>query len=92
MLNQNRLFELALKGLEAERLRLDQEMTMIRRQLKGNAAPATVRAAGRSQNQRTAAKLQSRPASRLTPAGRKKLSDLMKKRWAERRKAAAKKK
>jgi hypothetical protein len=32
----------------------------------------------------------SKSGSRLTAAGRKKLSEMMKKRWAERRKAAAK--
>jgi hypothetical protein len=30
-----------------------------------------------------------KPANRLSPAGRRKLSQLMKKRWAERRKKAA---
>ena len=30
-----------------------------------------------------------RPANRLSPAGRRKLSEMMKKRWAERRKKAA---
>ena len=90
MLEQNRLLELALKGLKAERLRLDEEMTEIERQLNGNAAPLTTRVSAALPNRRTA-KAQSRPVSRLTPAGRKKLSDLMKKRWVERRKAAAKK-
>jgi len=90
MLEQNRLLELALKGLKAERLRVDEEMAEIERQLSGNAAPLTTRVSPASTDRRTA-KAQSRPGSRLTPAGRKKLSDLMKKRWAERRKAAAKK-
>ena len=90
MLEQNRLLELALKGLNAERLRLDEEMTEIERQLNGNAALLTTRVSATLPNRRTA-KAQSRPVSRLTPAGRKKLSDLMKKRWVERRKAAAKK-
>ena len=30
-----------------------------------------------------------KPANRLSPAGRRKLSEMMKKRWAERRKKAA---
>ena len=89
MLEQNRLLELALKGLKAERLRVDEEMAEIERQLSGNAA-LTTRVSPASTDRRTA-KAQSQPGSRLTPAGRKKLSDLMKKRWAERRKAAAKK-
>jgi hypothetical protein len=45
---------------------------------KGKTAP-TIRAAAK-------------PANRLSPAGRRKLSELMKKRWAERRKKAAAKK
>jgi len=90
MLQQKRLLELALKGLKAEHLRLDEEMAEIERQLNGNAAAVTMRVSPASPSRRIA-KAQSRPGSRLTPAGRKKLSDLMKKRWAERRKAAAKK-
>jgi len=90
MLQRNRLLELALKGLKAERQLLDEEMAAIQRQLKGNAAPGTTRVAPASPSRRTE-KAQPRPVSRLTPAGRKKLSDLMKKRWAERRKAALKK-
>ncbi len=90
MLKHNRLLELALKGLVAERLRIDEEMAEIQSQLKGNAAPGTTPVASASPRRLTA-KAQSRSGSRLTPAGRRKLSDLMKKRWAERRKAAAKK-
>jgi hypothetical protein len=90
MLNQKRLLELALKGLKAERLRLDQELNEIERQLNGNAAGLTRQLSPASPNRRPA-KPQSRSASRLTPAGRRKLSDLMKKRWADRRKAATKK-
>jgi len=73
MLEQNRLFELALKGLKTERLRLDEEMAEIERQLNGNAVPVTTQVSPASLNRRTA-KAQSRPGSRLTPAGRKKLS------------------
>jgi hypothetical protein len=90
MPEHNRLLELALKGLEAERLKLDEEMAAIQGQLNGTAAPRTTHVTTASPNRRTA-KAHSRPGSRLTAAGRKKLSDLMKKRWAERRKAAAKK-
>ena len=75
MTDNKRLLELALKGLEAERQRIDQEMSDIHRQL-GSRAGSSTRA--------------SHSAGNLTPAGRKKLSELMKKRWAEKRKAAAK--
>jgi len=33
--------------------------------------------------------IRTKPANRLSPAGRRRLSELMKKRWAERRKKAA---
>lgn len=69
-----RLVELALKGLEAERARIDREIAELKMQ--GSPKPAA-----RTQ----------RRTRRLTAAGRKKLSDMMKARWAERRKAAAKK-
>jgi hypothetical protein len=90
MLQRNRLLELALKGLKVERQLLDEEIAAIQRQLKADVAPGTTGVVPASPNRRMA-KAQSRRGSRLTPAGRKKLSDLMKKRWAERRKAAAKK-
>ena len=90
MLQHKRPLELALKGLEAERLHVDEEIAAIQAQLNSNAAPGTTRVVTASPNLRTVT-AQSRPGTHLTPAGRKKLSDLMKKRWAERRKAAAKK-
>jgi hypothetical protein len=71
----SRLVELALKGLEAERARIDKEIA----ELKMQDAP---RPTGRGR----------RRANRLTPAGRKRLSEMMKARWAERRRAASKKK
>jgi len=80
MADQKRLLELALKGLEVERRRIGEEITDIQARLhNGVSKPAT----------------QSRPAraarkSRLTAAGRRALSEAMKRRWAERRKAEAK--
>ena len=70
-----RLVELALKGLEAERARIDREIAELMTQ--GSPKPAAARTQRRTR--------------RLTAAGRKKLSDMMKARWAERRKAANKK-
>ena len=89
MLQHKRLLELALKGLEAERLHVDEEIAAIQSQLNSNAAPGTTRVVTAAPNERTV-RAQSRPGSHLAPAGRKKLSDLMTKRWAERRKAAKK--
>jgi hypothetical protein len=72
--------ELALKGLEAERARIDSEMTDLQKQL-DDRSPTRTR-----ERQTTTAP---RKRSNLTAAGRKKLSDMMKRRWAERRKEKA---
>ena len=79
------MLELALKGLKAERATIDDEITQVQEELNVMNAPrvtttrpaATKLGTGKSQTR----------GSRLTAAGRKKLSDLMKKRWAEKRKA-----
>ena len=73
-MQNTRLVELALKGLEAERARIEREIAELTGQ--GDTKPA-----GRTR----------RRTHRLTAAGRKKLSDMMKARWAARRKAANKK-
>lgn len=81
MPDNRRLLELALKGLELERRRIDEEITDVRQRLNG-----TLRRQPSRKPQKAA------PARKggLTAAGRKRLSELMKKRWAERRKAASK--
>ena len=66
-----RLLELALKGLEAERNRIDEEIADIQQRLRRGAAPQATPAAVRRRG-------------RLTAAGRKKISETMKRRWAER--------
>jgi len=73
----NRIVELAIKGLEAERAEIDQELADLRKQMNrdGNAPTRRAKQAG--------------PGG-LRAAGRKKLSDMMKARWAARRRAAKK--
>ena len=141
MPDRQRLLELALKGLEAERATIDDEIIQIKSQL--NRAPATARPAvaaspaaapprkrrmsaaarrkiseamkrryaeinktaqkasqgspvasqvskSESVGQKQSSSKKQNSSSRLTPAGRKKLSDLMKKRWAEKRKGKMK--
>jgi len=75
MNTDKRLLELALKGLEVEKQRIESEMADIRRRLNPKSAPPQ-----NESNQRK------KPAKRsnLTPAGRKRLSDVMKARWASR--------
>jgi hypothetical protein len=79
-----RIMELAIKGLEAERARIDKELSDLRRNFKseanGPAEGATVMAftPGTSQKRR------------MSAAARKKISDAMKRSHAV-RKAAAKK-
>jgi len=130
---QQRLLELALKGLQAERVTIDNEITQIKSQLNPRSATAQTATAGNSMppkkrrmsaaarrklseamkrryaliNKATKAASQVGPkvqsvglgkssgaiqnrGSRLTAAGRKKLSDLMKKRWAAKRKGKVK--
>src|SRR5262245_27070496 len=79
MPNQTRLFELALRGLEAERVRIDDEIADLRKRLRLGAATAVVATAAAQPGRR-------RRRGRLSAAGRKKISDMMKARWAARRK------
>jgi hypothetical protein len=78
-----RLLELALKGLEAERDSIDREIEELRSQLKVTPTPV------QSRRQQPEKKHQRRRG--ITPAGRRKISEMMKARWAARRQAAAKK-
>ena len=71
MSNDRRLFELALKGLEVEKQRIEQEIVSIKRRL-------GIEPAIQTQRERTPVKR----SSKLTDAGRKRLSVLMKARWA----------
>ena len=85
MIDNKRLIELALRGLELERQRIQDEIDSLRRQFGGNRPAA-----------KPGPKSSSRPKSsrggRLTPEGRRKLSESMKARWAARRAAVAVKK
>jgi len=66
--------------LKKERDRLDRAIAALDGESRTNGATRT---AGRPVAHKRAG------GSRLTPAGRKRLSEMMKKRWAERRKKAA---
>src|SRR5436190_4244241 len=81
MPNETRLLELALKGLEAERSSIDEEIADIQSRIRRDGATSAPHAAPAS----------SQPAQRgrrgLSAAGRRKISEMMKARWAARRKA-----
>jgi len=82
MTDTRRLLELALKGLEAERARLDEEISQIKTQLNGS-KPAT--AEGHTTTLH--------PRRRMSAAARRRISEGMKRRYAEmRRLAGARKK
>jgi len=87
MTNRHRLLELALKGLESEQTRIQDEMNAIRAEL-GNGISSTVR---RGQIHAFSASRSRRQApnkgKRMTLAQRRKISAAMRRRWAERKAA-----
>lgn len=101
MPNRDRLLVLALRGLEAERARIDKEIEDVKSEL--NQAPTTRRRKFSAQARRNislgmkrrfadlkAATERSRVQQKstgITTAGRKRLSEMMKARWAAKRKA-----
>ena len=84
MVDNQRLLELAIAGLEAARQRIDSEIAALRQRL------------GKKGSSRTPAPPAGRkPAKRkggITAEGRRKISEMMTARWAARRAALAKKK
>src|SRR6516162_7652541 len=77
----NRILQLAIRGLEAERDRIEQELEELRRRMDGSSQSVSARPVG---DGKTDGKAKSAGGG-LTAAGRKKLSDMMKARWAQRR-------
>jgi len=100
-----RILELALKGLEVERATIDDDIAEVRRELgaepgegnrKRNKPARSTRSNTANERvlERTSPHKVSkapRGRSRLTAAGREKLSEAMKRRWAVKKKAAKKK-
>ena len=79
MPNSQRLLELALKGLEADRVRIDSEIAEIRGQLRAG-SPTIGRASDSVLRKRR----------KMTAAARKRISEGMKRRYAEMREPASK--
>ena len=84
MPDRERLLELALKGLEAERAEIDREIAQIKSQL---SRPTLTKAGGVEDGPTTT---QIKKKRTMSAAGRKRISEAMKRMYAERRKAAKK--
>ena len=81
MPTRERLLELALKGLEAERAKIDDEIAQIKSQVRGGGE------SGRSQAGDGGTAAQPKETRKMSAAARKKISDAMKRRNAENNKA-----
>jgi len=84
MPERQRLLELALKGLAAERAKIDAEITQIRTQL-GHPSSATKEEEGGNRARPSRKKRRT-----MSAEARRKISEAMKRRYAELRKAAKK--
>ena len=82
MQSTQRLLELALKGLEAERTRLDDEIKQIKSQLSHNGKIIKISDNGAQTASRAASKKRT-----MSAEARKRISEGMKRRYAELRKA-----
>ncbi len=88
-MSNSRLVELAIKGLEAEKASIEEEIALIRNQLTGR-GERTRTPAPESQGQSSAPA--AKPRRRMSAAARRKISEAMKRSHALRKaKAAAKK-
>ena len=83
-MNNDRLVELAIRGLEAEKSKIDQEIQMLRG---SSGRRRTVRQTVETEMPTAAATPKKKT---LSAAARKAISRAQKKRWAEKKKAAAK--
>src|SRR5688572_23482136 len=93
MADNKRLLELALKGLDAERSKIDQEINELTSQLglqgvvnKRTARKTRTTVTGGSIARDGLSGLKPKRKGKLTAAGRKKLSEAAKRRWAANRK------
>ena len=81
MPSTKRLLELAIKGLEVERERIDEELLQLRQQLNGTKGPQHA--------QRAATKMAApRQKRKMSAAAKRQISKRMREIWAQRRKAA----
>jgi len=91
MIQNSRLVELAIKGLEAEKARIEQELMELRNQRTPRTATNRAPVAARQEPQLQAPEAADKPRRKMSAAARKKISQAMKRRHAERKAAALKK-
>jgi hypothetical protein len=87
MTDRHRLLELALKGLETEQTRIEDEMKAIRSELGGGTSSATDPTMRTLSGPRRGRRQAPSKGRRMTLAQRRKISAAMKRRWAARRAA-----
>ena len=89
-MQNSRLMELAIKGLEAEKARIEQELAELRNHTPGRTGAFRKALPVRQQPQATAST--GKPKQKMSAAARKRLSETMKKWHAARKAATASKK
>jgi len=89
-MQNSRLLELAIKGLEAEKARIEQELEELRNQTPGQTGASRKLLPVRQQPQTTASA--GKPHRKMSAAARNRLSETMKKWHAARKAATASKK
>jgi hypothetical protein len=85
MSDRHRLLELALKGIEAERAKIDNDIAAIKEQIDGRTVVAIETAPGKG-----ISAAPTRKRRRMSAAARKKISEGMKRRYAAMRAALKK--
>ena len=85
-MTDTRLLELALKGLEAERARLDEEISQVKKQMQVPRPAIGVTAKG------SAAEATMQPRRTMSAAARRRISEGMKRRHAELKRLATSRK
>jgi hypothetical protein len=82
------ILEAALQGLEAQRQKLDEQISQVRSMM-GQSAPRSPKRAGAEGGQSTAPSQSGRRKRVLSPEARKRIAAAQKKRWASFRKNQA---
>ncbi len=90
-MQHNRLVELAIKGLEAEKARIEQELTVLRKATKAR-LPASRTSSVEPLHNYPPSATSGKPRRKMSAAAKKKISEAMKRSHAARKAAKASKK